>query len=65
MCFLTSWVLHGLYDFGLSEEFLALNDNLAIVALLLAVLEIVLVLLLVRFVRKTGKQTIYTEPLQE
>ena len=65
MCFLPSWVLHGLYDFGLSEEFLALNDNLATVALLLAALEIVLVLILVRFIRKTGKQTIYTEPLQE
>ena len=47
MGFLLAWLMHGLYDFSLSQEFIALNDNLAIVALLLAVLDIVLVLCLI------------------
>ena len=46
------WLMHGLYDFSLSKEFLALNDNLAIIPFALAVLEIVLVIGLIRFVRK-------------
>lgn len=61
--FLLAWLLHGLYDFSLSEPFIAINDNLAIVAILLALLDIVLVLLLVRFVKKAKKQAAYTEPL--
>ena len=61
--FVLAWLLHGLYDFSLSEEFIALNDNLMAVALLLAVLDIVLVILLVRFVKKAKNQETYTEPL--
>ena len=63
--FLLSWLLHGLYDFSLSEEFIAINDNLAVVALLLAVMDIVLVFLCVGFARKAKKQTLYTDPLPE
>ena len=63
--FLLSCLIHGLYDFSLSEEFAAINDNLVIVALLLAVLDIVLVLLLIRFVRKAKNRKDYTEPLPE
>ena len=63
--FLLSWLMHGLYDFSLSEEFIAINDNLAIVALLLAVLDIVLVFFLIGFARKAKKQALYTEPLPE
>ena len=61
--FVLAWLLHGMYDFSLSSEFIALNDNLAIVALSLAVLDIVLVILLVRFVRKVKGKDTYTEPL--
>ena len=57
--------MHGLYDFSLSEEFIAINDNLAIVALLLAVLDIVLVFILIGFARNAKKQALYTEPLPE
>ena len=63
--FLLSWVMHGLYDFSLSQEFIAINDNLMIVALLLAVMDIVLVLLLIGFARKAKKQPLYIEPLPE
>ena len=58
-----AWLNHGLYDFSLSEEFLAVNDNLVFVPLLLAVFDIVLVFLLIRFVVKAGKRPEYTEPL--
>lgn len=60
-----AWLIHGLYDFSLSKSFIALNDNLVVVALALALLDIVLVILLVRFVKKAKKQKIYTEPLPQ
>jgi RsiW-degrading membrane proteinase PrsW (M82 family) len=63
--FLLSWLMHGLYDFSLRQEFIGINDNLMIVALLLAVMDIVLVLLLVGFARKAKKQPLYIEPLPE
>ena len=58
-----AWLMHGLYDFSLCEEFAAVNDNLVVVPLLLAVMDVVLVLLLIRFARKAKKQALYTEPL--
>ena len=58
-----AWFIHGLYDFSLSEEFAAINDNLVFVALLLAILDIILVIVLIRFVRKVRRQERYTEPL--
>ena len=48
---------------SLSKGFAAINDNLVIVALILAILDIVLVIILIRFVRKTRGQERYTEPL--
>ncbi len=60
--FLLSWLMHGMYDFSLSEEFIALNDNLMAVALLLALLEIVLVIRMIVFVKKKRKIEMYTEP---
>ena len=61
--FIVAWLLHGMYDFSLSQEFLAINDNLAIAALLLAVAEVVLVIVLIRFALKARKQSVYLEPL--
>ena len=64
VCFLIlAWVLHGLYDFSLKEEFMAINDNLAIIPLLLALSEIVLVIILIVFMRKASKREECTEPL--
>lgn len=54
--FLISWLIHGLYDFSLSEELIAYNDNLVFIPLLLAVLDIVLVILLIVFIKKTKKR---------
>ena len=61
--FILSWLLHGLYDFSLSEEFVAINENLMFVALLLAVMDIVLVIMLIRVVKKARRRKAYIEPL--
>jgi len=63
--FLISWLIHGVYDFSLSREFLALNDNLAFVAFLLALLDIVLVIGLIVFVNRAKKRAMYTEALND
>jgi polyferredoxin len=43
------FLIHGLYDFSLSEELLKTNDNLAFIGLSLAVLDVVLIILMIRF----------------
>lgn len=65
MGFLLVWLIHGLYDFSLSQEFIAINDNLVAVPLLLALLDILLVVFLIRFARKAKSQDPYTRPLPE
>ncbi|MBQ9063227.1 MAG: PrsW family intramembrane metalloprotease [Eubacterium sp.] len=61
--FVLAWLMHGLYDFSLKEELVAVNDNLVVIPLALAVIDIVFVILLVRFVRKVKEKELYTEPL--
>ena len=50
--FLISWILHGLFDFGLSEEFVALNDNLVFISLGLTLVSIITIIMLIRYVKK-------------
>ena len=61
--FVLAWFLHGLYDFSLTEEFTAINDFLMIVALALAVLDILLVINLIVFVKRAKKREQCTQPL--
>ena len=61
--FILAWLLHGQYDFSLTEEFVAINEYLMFVALLLAVLDIVLVIMLAVFVRKARRRKAYIKPL--
>ena len=63
MGFAIAWLMHGLYDFSLSEEFIAINDNLVFVPFILAFLDIVLVIWLIIFVKKKRKLPEYTEKL--
>lgn len=51
-----AWLMHGLYDFGLKDEFVAVNENLMFVSLILALLDIVLAVWLVVFVRKARRE---------
>ena len=61
--FALAWLIHGLYDFSLSEEFTALNENLILVSLLLALLDMALVVMLIVFVKKAKNRSMYIEPL--
>ena len=61
--FFIAWLLHGAYDFGLNDEFLAMNPNNAYLSVGIAGFSLVLlVLLIVFFTRKRKPQ--YLEPLQ-
>ena len=50
--FAIAFLMHGLYDFSLSEEAGAVSDVFALVALLLAVLDVVIIIALIVFIRK-------------
>lgn len=60
---LLPWLVHGLYDFSLTPELLEVNDNLAIIGVSLALLDIVLLILMIRFFIRAKKQERYTLPL--
>lgn len=61
-----AWALHGLYDFSLSEEFAALNEDMAAaIALILTALNLALIAALIVFVVKARKNEKYTQPLFE
>ncbi len=61
--FLLPFLLHGLYDFSLSEELIAVNDNFAAIGLSLAALDIVLLVLMIRFFRRSRNKEHYNTPL--
>lgn len=63
VAFLLPFMIHGLYDFSLSEELLEANDNLAIIGLSLALLDIILIILMIRFFRISRKKDHYNTPL--
>ena len=57
------WLLHGAYDFGLSEEFLALSDNAAFLPVSLAIFALVtLVAMIVLFIRHKNDER-YMAPM--
>ena len=60
---LLPWLIHGLYDFSLSPELLEVNDNFAIIGVSLALLDVVLLILMLRFFIRAKKQERYTLPL--
>lgn len=59
------WLVHGLYDFSLSEEFVALHEDLMIVVVALAFLDLVLAVVLVVFFAKARKKALYTLQLRD
>ena len=61
--FMLPFLLHGLYDFSLTPELIELNEGLMAIALLLALLDIVLLILMVRFFVKEKKKERYQIPL--
>ena len=61
--FLLIWLIHGLYDFSLSEEFPAGEDYRALVAVGLATVSLVLAIVFVVFFATARKKAVYMEPL--
>ena len=57
---LLPWLLHGIYDFSLTPELLEVNENLMFLALFMALLDIVMLILMIRFfVRSKKTGTVY------
>lgn len=54
------WMLHGLYDFTLKEEVLALSEAVMYIPVTLALISFVLVFVLLIFVHKAEKKEKYT-----
>ena len=59
---LISFLIHGLYDFSLSEEIEKLTDLSGLIAVSLAVLDLVIIIVLIVFIRKHKDDPKYTEP---
>ena len=63
LAFLIPWVLHGLYDFGLSDELLKASDKFAFISVTLEIVCIVFVFLIIRFAKKRSKSEVYNKPV--
>ena len=64
LAFIIPWLLHGFYDFGLCPELLDLNDNFAIISVSLAVVSIILVFRIIKFVKKKQKVQKYIDVVE-
>ena len=64
IAFMLPFLLHGLYDFSLNAKLLELNDNLAAIALSLALIDIILLILMIRFFIRAKRIERYNYPLQ-
>ncbi|MBQ3265590.1 MAG: PrsW family intramembrane metalloprotease [Ruminococcus sp.] len=60
---LIPWLIHGLYDFSLTPELMEISDNFAFLGVSLALLDIVLLILMIRFFIRSKKQERYLQPL--
>ena len=57
------FLLHGLYDFSLADEFQAINDNLVFIPFVSVIIELVILIRGILLIRKVRHGTEYTEPL--
>lgn len=63
IAFVLPFFIHGLYDFSLSPELLEVNDNLSAIAVSLAVTDVILLVLTIRFFIRSRKKEYYNLPL--
>lgn len=63
--FCVPFLMHGIYDFSLADEFQALNDNLVFVPFIAVTAELVILIRLLFLIRKERKGTKYTMPLRK
>ena len=57
------FLLHGLYDFSLADEFQAINDNLVFIPFISVIIELIILIRGILLIRKVRHVTEYTEPL--
>lgn len=60
---LLPWLLHGIYDFSLTPELIEVNENFMVIALFMALLDIVTLILMIRFFIRSNKQERYLQPV--
>ena len=63
--FVIPWFLHGLYDFGLSDELLNLSDDFAVISVTLELICIIFAFLIIRFVKKRRNSSTFIEPFEK
>ena len=63
IAFALPFFIHGLYDFSLSPELIEVNDNLSAIAVSLAVTDVILLVLTIRFFIRSRKKEYYNLPL--
>jgi len=63
MAFVLPFLLHGLYDFSLTPDLLKINDNLAFIGISLALMDVILLVLMIRFFIRSKNIDKYNEPL--
>lgn len=61
--FLVPWLMHGTYDFTLTDEISDLADWLPIIPVGLAFFSLVLIIWFIIFVKKAEKKELYTEDI--
>ena len=59
--FVCPFLIHGLYDFSLAEEFQALNDNLVFVPFIMVLIEMIVLIRILLLIRKERNGTKYTD----
>lgn len=63
IAFVLPWLMHGIYDFSLSEQLMKINDNFAFIGVSMALLDLVALVLMFRFFIKARKKEKYNQPL--
>ncbi len=61
--FVVALIIHGAYDFSLQEDVLMINDILVFLPFILTVVDIILVVVLIKFIRKSKHEEQFIEPL--
>ena len=62
--FMLTTLVHGLYDFGLDEKVLEINDDFALISVTLALVQLLTVISAIHFFSKQRNNELYTMPLE-
>ena len=62
--FLLPFLLHGAYDFSLSDEFQAINDNFVFIPFILVGITLFVLFRMIRMIRNIRNDDKYINPLK-